>query len=848
MNKKIMSFVLAMVLSVSLGSSLYASYSGDYDPNAYYNAQNQQTVQQGTTTATGTWIKVGSKDDVLSGNLTAVFSYYGGIMTGYESKGGLFVITDSYGQRAVMSNAEGVFTVQSYNFRQSDIEGMPNILAYVQTDENGNPKKDKDGNYIFVNEEAEKAFVKAWEDYLKERGFSEEQLSCAVLDEEGKPKVDASGKIEQQPLSANFYALLKDYLCKGENYTATLSQGDGINGVSATVFVNGEKPEITFVTDYKVTGGSGAIASGVRVTGNYVYDDVTGLLIRSETYTLEQTELNTETGEAKYEWKKNISTSTYEKITAPDGTNYYLRTDKTYANKDLNFKIGGDSGDPTTVTTYSANGSRVSMFNNETKTTTYFVNSNNVSTVINDKGLEIARYQYTANYVQEAIRSVTGEDGEDGELAYETTVCDKWGIATGVLNGDYLGKVDLGRNLIQQFKDGIANGTIVSISSSSPVRQIYLFEKDLQGPGRDNFKKYFGWTDADISNMLNFSYGNGPVAIIGCNYNENFAAGENDVVADGATTSTTRTSGGTHKYNSTLSDSCKGWTFTSTILIGGTQAYQKVQTVITGRDLVIESDPAVEGTLFPEVTNEELVEAGIDPNDKEAVAAYKEKKIKDMAVDLGIGHLDEEGNLIIDDQEAYDNLKEGFYYDKETGKTYMLITASDVYLMDGSEEFQTVSGEVLLVDIGTQGKDAGKEKVKTIKDKIGNDNKIMFMGVVGEDKKGQLVLVMKEDWSGGYVTNTMDKDIEQVKQDIITISNAIYNFKQGTISEAEYNKIVSAINVKVKGPDGEEKGVYDWVITNSNINIGKFGGHYTWTDEGLSGAWRTLQDAVPMWF
>ena len=189
MNKKFMSFVLAMVLSVGLGvSSLYAkTYLGNAATDGYA-AQNDSTgpaAVKSTSTATttgsesnGVWIKVGSTGDTLSGNLTAEFRYYAGIMTGYEQAGGKFVISDSYtSMKAIVSNANDNWTVEYYAFTQADLASMPKPEDFgLETDANGEPKTETDENgnthYVFKNKKAEQAYVKAMENWLKERGFS----------------------------------------------------------------------------------------------------------------------------------------------------------------------------------------------------------------------------------------------------------------------------------------------------------------------------------------------------------------------------------------------------------------------------------------------------------------------------------------------------------------------------------------------------------------------------------------------------------------------------------------------------------------------------------------------------
>ena len=112
MNKKIVSFVLATVLSVGLGvGAAFAGYSySDY-------ADKFSSHYAGKTGSGSVTIKIGSEDDKLKGNLTGVFGYYAGTMVSYQGSGGSFTVYDSYGARATLSNSGEKFKVTSFSFR-----------------------------------------------------------------------------------------------------------------------------------------------------------------------------------------------------------------------------------------------------------------------------------------------------------------------------------------------------------------------------------------------------------------------------------------------------------------------------------------------------------------------------------------------------------------------------------------------------------------------------------------------------------------------------------------------------------------------------------------------------------
>ena len=118
MNKKFMSFVLAMLLSVGLGvSSLFAYSYSKYGKefSSYYS---------GSTSSKSVTIKVGSPDDMLSGNLTAVFGYYAGSLVSYQAAGGQFQLYDSYGARFTCNNDGGIWSVTGVNLRGSDLNEL----------------------------------------------------------------------------------------------------------------------------------------------------------------------------------------------------------------------------------------------------------------------------------------------------------------------------------------------------------------------------------------------------------------------------------------------------------------------------------------------------------------------------------------------------------------------------------------------------------------------------------------------------------------------------------------------------------------------------------------------------
>ncbi|MBQ3943258.1 MAG: hypothetical protein II669_02975, partial [Elusimicrobia bacterium] len=150
MNKKLVSFVLAMVLSVGLGvSSLFA-----YSYSKY--ATEFASYYSGSTSKGSVYLTIlgsDSADKVLQGNLTAVFGYYAGSLLSYQAAGGQFQLYDSYGARFSCNNDGGIWTVTGVNLRSSDLN---EIMKYD-----------------------------TMEDFLMSMGFTEESLAVTQMDEDG---------------------------------------------------------------------------------------------------------------------------------------------------------------------------------------------------------------------------------------------------------------------------------------------------------------------------------------------------------------------------------------------------------------------------------------------------------------------------------------------------------------------------------------------------------------------------------------------------------------------------------------------------------------------------------------
>jgi len=893
MNKKIMSFVLAMVLSVGLGVISSFASSTSYDSSNY---GNKFTSYYANKTASGSVkIQIGSEKDLLKGNLTGVFGYYAGTMVSYQGAGGNFTVYDSYGARATLSNSGENFKVQSFNLRTADLANMPKVDDYVQKNADGSYKTEKstvytytgeDGksktitkedydklsgddkkkctitektNYVFNSEEAKAEYCKKMKDFLVGLGYTEEQLAITqtdangnLLDSNGDPikyKEDNGGGFDGElmkgSISADWYVELSTQLQKGGDSTATVSVGNGVSGPSLTVSENG-KPRLTY--------GTNSFTGEAVPTTLYKYEGELLVGVQTATFEVEKTDDNIAQGK----WTFNYTEYCYDKNTG-------RRTDKTYAffnwvgddeiaetiakaSKPSDEKAEANQETPCLLVSqvnYSANGSTLSQVDYKTNETTYFAN-NKASYVVNKEGVTVGKYEYTANGVVMSYFNANGWANNDKtEATGTTTVYDEWGRSlfscnTGSAN-QIIGNKENREKMLKEYYDGISGA---GFSDSTTISGIYIYADYGNGITVD-FSK-LGYTDNDVKNMMNFNNGSaalGYTQIVVDSWETTDSAGVNTKGANSDST-TEYTSAGTHNYHSTLGTkkTYKGnLTYNNTIFVGGSQAYSteyKMASSVTN-STVIESDPAVEGEMIDvdkeiSVTDEELEEQGIDPKDTEAVKTYKLKK---LAEKLGL-------TIPTDEKEAetfFKNLENGIY--EADGKTYAIVVSSSINLMDGSG-FQTTEGEVIFVEISEEIK---SEIVNGIKAGDSDSRKVMFMGDVRESVNGHLTMAINEHYGGGFVqSEEIEAAKKQIESDSIVVSNIASKYDISTFkgmsdedirNTEAYNEACRKLGIEVGDVDN------DWVVVNTLKNIGTFGGVFNIKDNkkgGLEEAWSIL--------
>ena len=818
MNRKLLSLVLAAVFTVSLGVSGWA-YSYEDQASAAFASVLGETGQKRI-------IQIGSPDDLLGGNLTAVFKYYAGTLIGYEGAGGNFQVYDSYGARGSMNNAGGIWSVTGWNMRSSDI--------------------------------AEIEAAGSFEAYFMSVGFTESQLSVALTDEDGN-LLDASGnKIEnaegmanvvKQKVSTELYQKLLDTLKSGTNYQVSMSIGSGVTGPSITISENG-KTMSTWTTN--------ANTGGITWTQLYQYDDkgyMTGVFTHTqEAVAATDGEGNGNNGSMILEDRFNYTKITY------DGTG--IRTDTTY--KFFNMPSDGNlfayadsvlSGSHvagvgatvdastqaqiTYVTNYSPNGSIISSVDYTTNQTTYYSNGR-PSYVVNAEGSTVTSYGYTENGVISYVWSRVADDssGQNGTI----TLFDEWGRQrfTATVGSDYNPAQDdrIMASLWDEFNNGLRNG----FSEDTRISNITLYADDLLNANaprtsngfidlsrvnsshyNTNLKGLLFKNDAQfnaaINNALNF-FTSGTTAVLSISiapinvsgdaakeYLTGDQAGNTTIISSTLTTTTNRTTrGGNERRGATVSDNTTsettlhGMAYNTTVLIGGASAYSVTHNVIhqetvATRSMVISSDPAITGQMWSPKNEQELL---------------------DMANKLGIDPTDEA---------AMKNLRNGFYTDA-SGQTYAIVAADSVNIMDGNG-FQAAKGETIMVAIDTKTKNTIEKNITK------GDRNVMFMGDVRESVGGYLTMTMNTSYSGGFVTGSaaieaMKTEITQKSQTVAMARDAL---ELGEITQAEYNSIVESAG---------------WVGNNTAENLDKFAkGNFSWDNDktaaqNLRDAWEIL--------
>lgn len=708
-----MSFVLAMVLSVGLGSAVFGSYSYSSYVDSFNEEHNGNTYT----------VNINDAHDVLGGNLTAVFGYYAGSIVDIKGADGSFTLYDSYGPRFSASNKGDIWQVTGVELRTSDLAEM---------------------------EKYDSA-----EAFFATMGFDVSMVDMNDTDSNGQPKGTGTS------ITKEWWSAVKNALSKGANHSVSISAGTSVTGPMATISENGKRMQ---------TIQSNADSnSGIKTIAQYYYDS-NGFMTGYAENASEA--VKSEDGTTTYKDRMNYTAITYNKNGVMTETTYKLFdwTNNPSATVNAGLKSGeiqkagaqktGSVGEITSVTKYSANNSRLLSIDYSTNNTTYFAGGQ-PSYVQNESGVTIGLYSYTKNGIMTAYFNAEGLDG-NGNKVGSTTLCDKWGRQVGTVLGGLNDGKNPFKNASQRKKDLAEMNNILSGNSATAAQYTYNSTtgryEAKEGTGtrvqsiniypdqilndsvrtqngfidmkyvRNEIKKGhlnnilknnlsgFGYTTKDLKNMLLYAQG-GSSPIASTQIQHSTWDGDNIPGKDGVTgssdysqattsskTQKSKSSFGSHTYGSLYKTDTKttaaGITYNNTIYFGGAQAYQTKHCVVTqvyeSTTQWYEQDPAVRGTY----------QGTVDIN----------------------------------------------------GKTYVKVSASEVNIMDGNG-FQAADGETVLVDIDSLDEDT-KNQIMNMKE----GDEIMFMGDVRQSADGKsFTMAVNTEYSGGVA---MGDNISKMREAI----------------------------------------------------------------------------------
>ena len=825
MNRKLLSLVLAAVFTVSLGTMGFSAYE------EYANAFNAHYGGADGSGRTHTY-DINDAKDVLGGNITQVFGYYGGSLVSVKGANGSFTLYDSYGPRFSVSNKGDIWEVTGVELRTSDLEKM-------------------------------KQYDTA-EAFFKTMGYNIKMTDMTDTDSNGNQKGTTAY------VSKEWWDKVKSTLSKGANYSISISAGSAATGPLATINENGKRMQ-TFQTNNDSS-------TGIKTVATYYYDS-RGFLIGQGSLTEEGEK--SANGQQTNKYKMTYTAISYDK----NG----VRTDTTY--KLFNWsnnpaatiqgglasgeipkagsKKTGSVGEITSVTKYSANNSTLYSKDYTNNQTTYYANGQQSYTVDDKTGETIDLYSYTSNGIATAHFNANGTDS-NGNKVGTTTLYDKWGREAGKVNGGLTDGKNPFKNASQRAKDLADMGAIVGgtktaadlaaqydydeskgqykakAGTGTRIQSVNIYADQILNTNnpaimtngfidmnkvhsqinagnlnsilKSNGLSGMGYTNSDIKRMLKFSQG-GSSALAISSIQHSTWDGDNIPGKSGVTgssdysnvkkTSTSKTvttsasfgsnnQGSTQKTESNTKTCCAGVTFNNTILFGGAQAYVTTHHVVTQQYSAttttnwVESDPAVSGQLWSPKDNKELVA---------------------MANKLGVD---------INDEKAMADLANGFYTDAN-GQTYAILAADSINIMDG-KGFHSAEGETMLVAIDSNTKAQIEQSVAS------GDRTVMFMGDVRPSAAGGfLTIAMNTSYGGGFVGGSAA--VEAAKADITQKSQAVAQAREalekGDISQADYDSIVKSAG---------------WVGNNTDENLDKFAkGNYSWDDNKT--ALQNMQDA-----
>lgn len=655
MNKKIWSFVLATILSISLGSG---SLSYGADPYAKTGGVNNN--QLSSTSGSSYTVTPTPEESAVIGNteskICAVFNYKSGVLLSVMDQDRNVTIYDAGKPRATLGyNDDGTFTVTNFYLSGSDWSTIEKMSGSTDTEKLKN--------------------------FLLALGVDESALK--------KTGTDANGNVENGANTTSFVQEFVEWLDdaitalkKGINYSVAINLTASY-GASMTWSVNGKAQE--------------TIGYDGQVLETYNYN-AAGFLesITQNTYKVKEGSLT-------------------------DGVEFEKTTNTVYldAYGRQSYAVNA-SGDKVATYTYSSNGSLVSSYSTENKSTTYY-SGGKASYVMNDQGAITTKYDYHANGSLNGITSFN-YDSDTSALTKTTIEAYKWGRSVGTADlssGTGVQTYDELRTAVAEIKAN-PNAALASLKSGassggtnsskySNITSISIYESDLTGANASALMNFLGIDNATKNKMLAMSNGYSAVASVAFTID---AIEPGTKTVDGGT----KVQGGSFAAYTTsevTSEGSEGEQLSCkvTVMDRGGASYQfngATHTLRAAVDAVVKvttvKDPVVEGTL------------------------------------VGVQTID--------------------------GVTYAVVSAANVNIMDGTG-FQAADGETVMVQVDA-------EMAETLKAMLNKgETDVMFMGDVKADVNGHLTMAVNTNYSGGFASGA----------EIADLKTAIQNEELGWVKE-----------------------------------------------------------------
>lgn len=396
MNKKIVGFVLAMVLTVGLGCSNLFAYVDTGDAGNLLGGDGSSSQLSVTVKYSDPEIEQFAES--TKGNLVTFFGYVAGTMTYAATKNSLSFY-DANGLRASYSVNKDA-TTGKYDYTLTALNLSGSDYAMLKDKYNGDLKK-----------------------FLVEGlGVSEKALKTIATDKNGNIEYEDSDKTKAKLVDAAWLTKASEYLANGINFSVSINLG-------------GSEPTVTLSEDGKAQSVYGSFKGDAYVTTNYIYEN--GFLKETKNAVLKST--TTSDGQQGYTLEYNVTVmdkfgrQDYTYATDKDGNKIKFKKQKKEIGDDGKWTGGyvdteDDSNDSTLIKyKYSNNGSLASSEDFKTGNVTHFV-AGQAAFITNDAGKVQTQYKYH-NGILQSVQNF------NDSTAVNITVYDDFGRELGTCIG-----------------------------------------------------------------------------------------------------------------------------------------------------------------------------------------------------------------------------------------------------------------------------------------------------------------------------------------------------------------------------------------------------------------------------